>query len=111
MDLLETIRTRLERDLRREMLARNRLAVDTIRTLLSAIDNAGAVPATDSVEPTIGRFDEVPRRAVDEDGIRSVLEDEAAELEGAAVTYDEVGRADEAERLRARRDLVLSYLD
>ncbi len=108
---LDTIRTRLERDLRREMLARNRAAVDTIRTLLSAIDNAGAVPDTEVVEPTIGRFDEVPRRAVDEDAIRSILEGEAAELEGAAVTYDQIGRDDEAVRLRARRDLVLSYLD
>lgn len=93
------------------MLARNRPAVDTIRTLISAIDNAGAVPATDATEPTIGRFDEAPRRTIDEDGIRSILEGEAAELDGAAVTYDEIGRADEAERLRARRDLVLSYLD
>lgn len=47
----EALRQTLAGELRTAMKARDKLAVDTLRTLLSALDNAGAVTQTKAHAP------------------------------------------------------------
>nr|PZN35658.1 MAG: hypothetical protein DIU67_02725 [Actinomycetota bacterium] len=92
--------------LREAMLARDRAAVDAIRSALSAIDNAGAVPAPDLglaiEEAAIGAGSaDVARRELDDGDAEAIVQAEISELEAAASRYEELGETDRAGRLRS----------
>ena len=97
----EVLRAYLGAELRGAMKARDTVAVATIRSLLSALDNAGAVIETPAHAPVFGRSGDVPRRELTAADIEQVLAAEAEERRVAADGYERRGRRDDAARLRA----------
>lgn len=102
----DLLRERLAGDLRVAMKARDTLAVATLRSLLSALDNAGAVTETKAHAPVFGRSGDVPRRDLTAEDIKQVLAAEAAEREAAADDYERRGLRDGANRLRMELRII-----
>ena len=99
--------------------ARDGVAVSALRSALAAIENAGAVdpaqaPQADS-GPIAGAVaglgaGEVPRRSLGPDELRALVGAEVEHRRTAAREYAELGRPDQAERLRAEADVLAVYL-
>jgi hypothetical protein len=115
------VRTSLREDLTAALKARDRVAVTALRSALAAIDNAGAVPVdlpSDSMagnEHVAGSATglgaaEAERRHLTDADLRSIIESEVRERSVAAAEYDELGRDDLAERLRAEAEVLSRYL-
>jgi uncharacterized protein YqeY len=102
----EVLRRRLASDLRAAMKARDVVAVATLRSLLSAIDNAGAVSETKAHVPVIGLSGDVPRKDLTRADLGRVLAAEASEREAAARDYEQRGLQEAAERLRAELAII-----
>lgn len=103
---------RLKVDLRAAMKARQSSKVATIRMMLAAIDNAGAVPtSTPAWPPTIGLSKDVPRRELSERQIWELLQAEADNRHSAILEYERLDRQQEAEQLRAEVALFTHYLE
>lgn len=105
------IRDRLRADLVAAMKARRIADVAVLRTVLAAIDNAGAVEAGPVWPPVVNRSADVPRRELTEDDVRAIVAREIAERHDAAAEYRRLGRGDEAERLTAEAELLAPYLE
>jgi uncharacterized protein YqeY len=103
------IRDRITADMRAAMKARDIATVAALRTLLGALDNAGAVAVTDEHKPTIGRSGDVPRRELTEDAIREILVTEAASRASSAEEFERHSRPDHATRLRTEVALIGRY--
>jgi uncharacterized protein len=108
-DPAERLRATAREALRDAMRAREGVAVEALRSLLGAIDNAEAADPADAPTPEAGRIaggvaglgaGEVRRRVLDEGEVRGILDDAVAEREAAAAQYDRLGRPDDANRLR-----------
>ena len=103
------------------MKSRDAIAISAIRCTLGAIDNAGSV-AVDSNQdpPTSSRgiagsvqgigFADVPRREMDERQIIEVVRAEVTSRKEAAQEYQDLGGADEADRLRSEYKVLLRLL-
>ena len=100
----------LKRDLHAAMKAREPVRVATLRTLISALDNATAVEVDRALVPMEGHTPDVPRREVSEDEQLAILRTEAAGRQRAAAHYEELGKADEAARLRAELAVITEYV-
>ncbi|MFT3727248.1 MAG: GatB/YqeY domain-containing protein [Terricaulis sp.] len=122
-DAAETVRQRLQADLREAMKSRDKAKLDVLRALVSAIDNAGAV-ALDAPEVRdytnfegrsqyvvtgVGKT-EVARKTLDAADIATLFRRDAAERRAAADDMARHGRMAEAEALRASAALVESYI-
>lgn len=87
------------------MVGRDQLAVSTLRSLLGAIDNAGAVTLESGpYEVKLGLGHDVARRELTESQIASIIEAERDDLVAASERYrllGEDGRADELARQAA----------
>lgn len=115
------MRASLRDDLTAALKARDRVAVTALRSALAAIDNAEAVPVDlplDSVTgnghvagsaPGLGTA-EAERRHLTEAALRSIIENEVRERSVAAEEYEQLGRNDLAERLRAEAEVLSRYL-
>ena len=99
------------------MKARDRVAVNAIRSALAAIANAEAVPV-DTV-PRAGAVEaaaigagaaDAPRRELTEDDVRDVVEREVSERDRAASELAGLGREEDAARLRAEADVLRTLL-
>ncbi len=106
---------RLRADLKAAMQARARQEADVLRALIGAVDNAQSVPVdparkASDVAVFGDRSIEVPRKSLDADDLRVILEREIAEREAAAQEMERVGRTDRAEILRAEAGIVARYL-
>lgn len=121
---------RLRRALPAAMKARDRTAVDALRSALAAIGNAQAVdppqppPGGGGTEPTgagghprlagtvagVGAA-EVERRRLSEAQMAEIVRAEIAEREAAAAGYERVGQLELAERLRGEAQVLAAYLD
>ncbi|CAI9400325.1 GatB/YqeY domain-containing protein [Aestuariimicrobium sp. T2.26MG-19.2B] len=111
-----TIRDQIQSALTEAMKAQDTVAVGALRSALSAIGNAEALPV--SIVPSAGAIEsavalgsaESDRLLLDDDQQREVVEKEVAERETAITHYDELGRSDASEKLRAEvatlRDLL-----
>jgi uncharacterized protein YqeY len=102
----DLLRERVAGELRAAMKARDAVAVATLRSLLSALDNAGAVAETKAHVPVFGRSGDVPRRDLTAKDIELVLAAEAAERETAADDYALRGLREGADRLRAELRII-----
>lgn len=107
------LRTAIQQDLKHAMRSGDAVELRAIRSVLSTIDNAEAVDAAQVFDPSLPRLGEteVPRRSLDLDEVRRLLE---AELEGrqrAAGQYRDAGRHDAAEELDREAAVVQGYLD
>jgi uncharacterized protein len=96
----DATRERLAIELRAAMKARDGVAVAVVRSLLSAIDNASAVPMTKSQYPGDGAPSEVARRELTAAEVDQVLAVEAEERRLAAEDYERRGLQKQADTLR-----------
>ena len=111
-DHATAFRARLGTDLLTARKARDAQRVAVLRTLVAAIDNAGAVPvetAGDPSQPALGAND-VDRRAQSTDELRDLLVADRDERRHAAEVYRDAGRDDEAGRLLAEAAITDAYL-
>jgi len=106
----EALREGLASELRTAMKARDTVAVATLRSLLSALDNASAVTQTSAHRPVFGPSADVPRRELTTVDVESVLSAEAAERETAADDYERRGLREAAERLRVELGIIRRFL-
>jgi uncharacterized protein YqeY len=120
--LAHRVRARLRQDLTAAMKARDRTAVSALRSALAAIDNAEA-PTTVGLQPRgadsehvagssvgVGAA-EVGRRVLSEDDVCALVQAQIAERMAAAEGYDTLGRAEDANRLRAEADVLRRHLN
>lgn len=98
-DAAEWFRTRLSDDLRAAFAARDRTAIRTLRCIMAAIDNAGAV-AVDANATHTASHTEVPRRPLSEAEIAAILQAEIAARARVADEYERRGNAVQADELR-----------
>jgi uncharacterized protein YqeY len=103
------LRSGLTAGLRQAMLARDAVAIAAIRSLVAAVDNAGAVPLEGLNATVVGRSGDVARRVLSADDLAAVLEGEAEERRAAIATYEMGGRGDAADRLRAELRVIDRY--
>lgn len=71
--------SRLRDDLLDARKSRNAITADAIRSVLNAIDNAGAIPIPENSSLT-----EAPRRELTQEDINTIIKDEINELHQAA---------------------------
>ena len=102
---------RLKADLRIAVKARQNSTIRAIRSMLAAIDNAGAVELDESLTPTVGTSVDVPRRILSEEQVQEILHREAENRRSAIATYERLRRQEEADRLRAELAVFGRYLD
>ena len=102
---------RLKADLRIAVKARQNSTIIAIRSMLAAIDNAGAVELDESLTPTVGTSVDVPRRILSEEQVQEILHREAENRRSAIATYERLRRQEEADRLRAELAVFGRYLD
>jgi uncharacterized protein YqeY len=114
-DLRQTLRAAL----RTAMKARDETATSALRSALSAIDNAEAVeaptPPTAGSGPIAGAVDgvgagEAPRRALSAVEVVAIVQSDIDERVAAAGEYDDLGRMEEAARLRAEAAVLTAFL-
>jgi len=106
----EALRERLAGELRAAMKARDAVAIATLRSLLSAIDNASAVAETSAHVPVFGRSGDVSRRELTIPDIERVLSGEAAERTAAVDDYERRGLREGVDRLRAELGIIMRFL-
>jgi hypothetical protein len=101
----------LKTDLRTAMKVRDTLRVATLRTMISALDNATAVAVDTSLVPLEGRTPDVPRRELNVQEQLDILRAEAAGRRSAVERYERLGKEQEAARIRAELEVFGPYLD
>lgn len=107
------LRQQMKADLTRAMKARQSETVATLRSVLAAIDNAEAIPVTESpfpVEPVPGQRHEAPRKLLTAEDIHQIVQKERDERQAASLKYATLGLHAEAERLLAAAKLLADYL-
>jgi len=109
-DATNTVRARLNNDLLLSMKRRDLVATTVLRSVLAALDNASAVPMSNSHVPVFGRSGDVPRKVLSEIECEAILRNEAQTLRAAAEEYERLGRISEATRFRAELAIVERYL-
>src|SRR3954462_11119316 len=102
---------RLKADLTNAMKAQDTLRVATLRTMLSALDNATAVDVDPSYVPLQGMTPDVPRKELDEADQLAILLAEADARRRAIEQYEKIGKHHEAAHLRAELEQFAAYLD
>ena len=91
--------------------AHDRVAVSALRSALSAVANAEAVPVEESRSHHTGvGASERARRDLTPNELRAVVEAEAEERESAAPLYERAGALDHAERARAEAAVIRRFL-
>ena len=115
------VRQRLELALREALRARDAVARSALRSALSAIDNASAVPPSQPPSASAGGphfagtvaglgAGDTERRRLTEAQIEDIVRAEAAERQAAARDYDRADRPDQAERLRREAGVLMSVI-
>lgn len=97
-------------DLLEAMKARASVRVATLRTMLSALDNATAVEVDPSFVPLQGRTPDVPRRELSEQEQLAILRAEAAGRQSAVERYVQLGKMTEAARIQQELEVFAPYL-
>ncbi len=92
------------------MKAKDTVAVSALRSLLSALDNASAVPADTVAGPVFGGNGDVPRKDLSETDCWNIVVAEVRARSVAAEEYARLGRGDSAARLRAEQAVIERYV-
>jgi uncharacterized protein YqeY len=79
----QTLVNRLRTDLLEARKAGDQLTTATLQTVISAIDNAGAIPAPESISSVGVGSTEAPRRELSAQDAREIVEREITELQHA----------------------------
>lgn len=80
-----------------------------IRTLIAAVENAGAIEVEAPADPKIGLGHDLPRRELSEDDIAMILERERTEVSEALARYRELGLTEETKELDIRLRVIDRY--
>lgn len=88
------------------MKARDKAAIDTLRCLLAALDNAGAQD-----QKAFGSSTEVPRKSLSQTEVEALMQAEMTSRQAAVVDYERGGHHQDAARLRAELALLNQYVD
>lgn len=106
------LRARMTTDLTAAMRERDRVRVAALRSLMAALDNAGAVPSDARAwPPAIGLgAAEAPRRELDHRTVHAIVAEEIRTREVAAGEYRDVSRPDAAARVEAEAEALRPYL-
>ncbi|GGR59519.1 uncharacterized protein YqeY [Nocardioides luteus] len=113
------LQARLRADLLAARKARDTTATSVLRSTLSAIANAEALPVAEeglsADGPIAGAASgvgatEAARRDLTDDDVRAVISGEQTERLAAATALDSHGAAEKATQLRAEADLLAAYL-
>jgi len=118
----DDIETRLRAALRDAMRTRDVVAVFALRSALSAIGNAGAIPAGPDPAPGAGRqyvagagaglgATGAARRPLTQADLAVIVRREAGERETIADQCDQGGHPDRAERLRREASILRAVLE
>ena len=106
-DAADSMRQKLQTDLRAAIKGRQALDVAVLRGLIAAIDNAGAVPLAAKSEPP---QHEVERRHLDPGDVQAILQREYEVHRAAAREFARLGRSVESERANFATAIVSRYL-
>jgi uncharacterized protein len=109
-DMAGSLRQQLNGDLLLAMKAKDIIAISAIRSVLSALDNASAVPASTVAAPVFGRSGDVPRRDLSDTDCQAIISAEVSARALAAEEYTRLGRDDVAARLRAEQAVIERYV-
>jgi uncharacterized protein len=115
------LRSALRRDLTAALKARQAETVSALRTALAALENAEAVEVQDqdNASSASAHFAgarsgpgsaEVPRRQLDPEDLRSLLEAVISDFEREARRYHSLGQAEVARRLEGRAAVLSAYV-
>jgi hypothetical protein len=95
------------------------IATSAIRSVLGAIDNAGSVGLVDRAAPEASGYiagsvegpgsGDVPRRELDDGQVTEIVRTEIADREVLAEEYGELGRMEEAARLRSECEILRPF--
>ena len=99
-DAADRFRARLAEELRAAFAVRNREATRTLRCIMAALDNAGAVSPEAQARYAAASITEAPRRPLSEQEIAALLQAEIAARSKTADIYEHVGNAAQATQLR-----------
>jgi uncharacterized protein len=105
----EAVRASLAAGLKQAMKARESVAVETLRSLLSALDNASAVPLPAGHSPYAPTASEAARHDPDFREIEAIFRAERAERAAAAADYADRGLTREAGRLHAQLAVIAAH--
>ena len=97
-DPAERFRARLSEQLRAAFAARDSATIRTLRCVMAAIDNAGAV-SLEEVRRAATATTETPRRRLSEQEIAEILQVEIAAKSRAADQYTRLGNGAQAAKL------------
>jgi uncharacterized protein YqeY len=109
-DMAGSLRQQLNGDLLLAMKAKDIIAISAMRSVLSALDNASAVPASTVAAPVFGRSGDVPRRDLSDTDCQAIISAEVSARALAAEEYTRLGRDDVAARLRAEQAVIERYV-
>jgi uncharacterized protein YqeY len=109
-DAVEPLRARLSADLRTAMKARDQASVDTLRSLLAVLDNAGAQDPASAPSAVVGLIADVPRKSLTHRELQTLMEAEVTSRQTAVIEYERGGRHQNAARLRAELVLLSRYI-
>jgi uncharacterized protein len=115
------LRARLRSGLKDALKARNRPALDALRSALAAIGNAEAAETTHTQRVSSSEYvagavvgvgaGEVPRRHLSDDDIERVVLDEISALRDAAAQARDRGQEQVAASLSAEAEVLAAYVD
>jgi uncharacterized protein YqeY len=106
----KSLRENLKSGLVQAMKARQTQAISTLRSILSEIDNAEAVPMDASIKPTVGFSNDVPRKILSEEQMQNILEHQYHEIQASLAEYKRLEKHDEAAQLQVELDVLTPYL-
>lgn len=99
--------TILQSDLTTALKSRDTVKVSVIRSLLSSIANASAVPLSAAADAVGLYAGDSPRRSIETEEVKRLLEEEIAERTGAASAYTDPAAI---ERMQREAGLIEEYL-
>jgi uncharacterized protein len=117
---IDSFRRRLRKSLKAALSARDTIATAAIRSAMSAIDNAEAVDLSHAPPPKGGIVGDVrlgvgageaARRQLSGQDVLELVGAEVSDRRLAAAEYERLDRTDEASRLRAEANALVSVLE
>ena len=102
-DMNTPLRRQLSGDLLLAMKAKDSVAISALRSVLSALDNASAVPASTVPVPVFGLNGDVPRRELSDMDCQEIIGAEIGAWSLAAETHERLGNGREAALLRGQK--------
>jgi uncharacterized protein YqeY len=101
--------SRLRTDLLEARRARDQLTTATLQAVISAIDNAGAVPASENTASIGVGSTEAPRRELSEQDLQNIVKNEIIELKQAIREFGDV-KSPYANELNDKITILEKYL-